>query len=220
MIGPISRITRLTMPRAGRPVIRLVSAVPSSRAPCSAARCGGGDLRLRTAQVGAADLHAGGAERECRRDPARVADGAGRDHRHLHRIDHLRHQREGADLRRQIVGQEHAAMAARLAALRDDRIDAALLQPARLVDGGRRTDHDAAGRLDPLHQRVAPADRSGSSTTSGLHLLDHLAQRARRTARGCWSEPAPPDRSRVRDNTAASRSRQRASRALFGTGAT
>ena len=41
LIGPISRITRLIKPRAGLPVIRLVSTVPSSRADLSAARCGG-----------------------------------------------------------------------------------------------------------------------------------------------------------------------------------
>src|SRR5215468_5198561 len=39
-IGPTSRIRRLIMPRAGRPVMRLVNAVPSSRADLSAARCG------------------------------------------------------------------------------------------------------------------------------------------------------------------------------------
>src|SRR6266478_6431158 len=39
-IGPTSRIRRLMMPRAGRPVMRLVNAVPSSRADLSAARCG------------------------------------------------------------------------------------------------------------------------------------------------------------------------------------
>src|SRR6516162_9579175 len=38
-IGPTSRIRRLMMPRAGRPVMRLVNAVPSSRADLSAARC-------------------------------------------------------------------------------------------------------------------------------------------------------------------------------------
>ncbi len=58
LTGPISRITRLMTPRAGRPVIRLVIAVPSSRAAFSAARCGGKDDRLRTEHVGGADLHA------------------------------------------------------------------------------------------------------------------------------------------------------------------
>ena len=37
--GPSSRIKRLTMPRAGRPVNRLVSAVWRAPSPCSAARC-------------------------------------------------------------------------------------------------------------------------------------------------------------------------------------
>jgi hypothetical protein len=83
--------------------------------------------RFRTMHVGAADLHGRGAERQRRHDPARVRDGAGGDHRHLHRVHHLRHQRKGADLRRQIVGQEHAAMAAGLVALGDDDVAAVLL---------------------------------------------------------------------------------------------
>ena len=40
LMGPSSLMMRLTMPRAGRPVIRLVSAVPSSREAFSAVRCG------------------------------------------------------------------------------------------------------------------------------------------------------------------------------------
>jgi hypothetical protein len=39
-IGPTSRMTRLTMDRAGRPVITLVTVVLSSRADDKAARCG------------------------------------------------------------------------------------------------------------------------------------------------------------------------------------
>ena len=64
---------------------------------------------------------------------------AGGDHRHRHRIDDLRHQREGARLRGDVVAEKDAAMAARLIALRDDRIDAALLQPARFGDCRRGT---------------------------------------------------------------------------------
>ena len=41
LIGPNSRSRRLTMPRAGRPVIRLVTVVSSSLTFCNAARCGG-----------------------------------------------------------------------------------------------------------------------------------------------------------------------------------
>jgi hypothetical protein len=39
LTGPSSRITRLTMPRAGRPVNRLVSAVWRAASDFSAARC-------------------------------------------------------------------------------------------------------------------------------------------------------------------------------------
>ena len=55
---------------------------------------------FRTAQIGGADLHAGRTQRECRRDAPPVRDAARCDHGDLHRIDHLRHQREGAGLLR------------------------------------------------------------------------------------------------------------------------
>ena len=93
MIGPTSRMTRLATPRAGRPVMTLVITVASSFACASAMRAAALTLMPAT-QIGAADLHAGGAERERRRDAAPVRDTAGRDDRHLHRIHHLRHQRK------------------------------------------------------------------------------------------------------------------------------
>ena len=60
---------------------------------------------------------------------------------HLDRIDDLRNQREGADLGGDIVGEEHAAVAARLIALRDHGVDAVLLQPDRLGGDGGGADH-------------------------------------------------------------------------------
>ena len=77
--------------------------------------------------------------------------------------DDLRHQRERAHLPRQIVRQEDAAMAARLDALRDDRVDAARLQPARLLDRRRRR-HDTSARTpSPRAASHRLAGRSGSS---------------------------------------------------------
>ena len=142
LIGPISRITRLTMPRAGRPVIRLVTAVPSSPALLQRGTVRRRDFRFRAMQIGAADLHARRAEHEGRSDPAGIADGAGGDHRHLHRVGDLRNEREAAGLPGQIVAQEDAAMTAGLKALRDHRIDAVLLQPARLLDRRGRAQHE------------------------------------------------------------------------------
>ena len=87
--------------------------------------------------------------------------------------------------RREIVGQEHAAMAAGLDALRDHGIAAVGFQPARLLDRGRRTQHQAAGSLHALAQRGSGKPKwklttSGfnSSTTAqnaasnGVRLLD------------------------------------------------
>ena len=130
-IGPTSRITRLTRPRAGRPVMTLVRTVESSLASASARTGGRADLEFRAAQIGTADLHAGGAQRKCGRNPSPVGDAAGRNHRHLHRVDDLRHQRERAGLFGDAVGQEHAAMAASFGALRDDDVGALPLEPER-----------------------------------------------------------------------------------------
>ena len=119
----------------------LVMTVESSRACAKRRARRRGHLRFRTAQIGGADLHAGRPQREGRRDAPPVRDAARGDHGNLHRIHHLRHQREGAGLLRDIFGQEHAAMAAGFGALRDDRIGAVLLEPDRLLHDGRRDDH-------------------------------------------------------------------------------
>ena len=133
-------------------------------------------LRFRATQIGTADLHAGGAERKRRRDAAPVGDSAGGDYRHPHRVNHLRHQRKRAGLLGDIVGQEHAAVAARLRALRDDDVGAILLQPDRFLHDGRRRHHDAAGRLDPLDQRrIRQAEMEADHFR--LQLFDDSAHR-------------------------------------------
>jgi hypothetical protein len=132
------------------------------------------NLRLGTVQIGGADIGARRAQRKRRRNPARVAQATGRDHRHLHRIDDLRHQRERADLRGDILGEKHAAMPARLRALRDHGINAARLEPARLRRRGRRRDYDAAGRLHALQQRRLRQPEMEADHL-GIELLDHGA---------------------------------------------
>ena len=84
--------------------------------------------------------------------PAPVGDAAGGDHRHGDGVDDLRHERERADLRLDAVGEEHAAVAAGLEALGDDRVAAALLEPDRLVDGGRRGDDLRPGGAHPVEE--------------------------------------------------------------------
>ena len=128
-IGPTSRTTRLMIPRAGRPVKTLVSTVSLSLATRNASRWAAGKFGFRAKQIGSSDLHGGSAEREGRHDATRVGNAASSDDRYLHRIDDLRHERHRADLGCDIVGQEHAAVAACLVALRDDGVAAFGLQP-------------------------------------------------------------------------------------------
>ena len=134
----------------------------------------GRDLRLRTPQIGRADLYAGGPEREGSHDAARIGDAARGDHRHLHRIDDLRNEGERTGLGGCVVAQEDAAMAAGLVALRDHGVDAARFEPARLGRGGRRTHHQEASRLEPLQQpRLRQPEMEAHDV--GLRLLDDIA---------------------------------------------
>ena len=57
-------------------------------------------VRLLAGQERRAELRAVRAERQRRGHAARIGDPARRDHRDLHRIDDLRHQRERARQRR------------------------------------------------------------------------------------------------------------------------
>lgn len=87
LIGPSSRITRLTMPRAGRPVTRLVMTVCRAASLCSAARCAG-VVMLVGAQVGGAHLHALGAQGARGAHAGRAGDAAGGDDGHTNGGDH------------------------------------------------------------------------------------------------------------------------------------
>ena len=71
------------------------------------------------------------------------------------RVDDLRQEREQADRFGRVGAEEAAGVAAGLEALGDDRVDAALLEPARFLDGRRIADDDCAGW--PSRGRASPA---------------------------------------------------------------
>ena len=113
-----------------------------------------------------AEVDADRAEHQRRRDAAPVEDAAGRHHRdRRYRVDHLRHQRHGADL---------PAIAAGLAALRDDDVDAALGRLDRLRDGGDLQHHARPGRMRLPHQVAGIAEREGDD---GRARLQRAAKR-------------------------------------------
>jgi hypothetical protein len=138
LIGPSSLMRRFTIPRAGPPVKRLVSAVTRAASLFSAARLDGTGGGFRAQQIGRSDLHARRAERHGCRHALRVRNAARSDNRDFHRAHDLRHQRESARLGAEILRQKDTAMAARFQSLRDDCVDSMRLQPARLVNGCRR----------------------------------------------------------------------------------
>ena len=151
-IGPTSCINRLTMPRAGRPLMRLVSAVASALRVRKRLPVRRGNLRLGAMEVCRPELDASGPERKRRDDPAHVRYSACRNDREIDGIHHLGDQRQRADLPGDVFDEEHAAMAAGLKALRDDGIDPTLGEPARLRNRGRRTQHDRTGSLNARYQ--------------------------------------------------------------------
>ncbi len=118
-----------------------------------------------TQEVRGPGLYARGAQRDRGLHPARIRDAARGDHGHLHSGDDLRHERERADLRRQVLAEEHAAVAARFDALRDDRRDAVGLEPPRFVDCRGRSDHERAPRT------YAPQELGGGKPEMEAHDL-------------------------------------------------
>ena len=102
-----------------------------------------------TKQISRADLHAHRAKRHGRRDAFCVGDSTGCNHGHVHRVDDLRQQCKGADLRCDIRRQKHATMAARLDTLRDDDVDAICFQPAGFIDCRCRRQNFCAPRANP-----------------------------------------------------------------------
>jgi hypothetical protein len=75
-----------------------------------------------------------------------------------------------------VLGEEHAAVAAGLVALRDHSIGAVLLEPHRLGGNRGRAQHDRPRSLDPLEKRsIGQAEMEAHDL--GLELFDHLAER-------------------------------------------
>src|SRR5262249_28050208 len=77
-----------------------------------------------------------------------VGDTPGGDDRHHHRIDHLRQQGEQAGLLALVDAGERAPMPSRLGSLDNDRIDAAIFEDARFVNGGGAAKRENACALD------------------------------------------------------------------------
>ncbi len=150
------------MPRAGRPLMTLVSTVLSSREDRRAARniaeiLASGHRRYAVPIWTALAPSASAATM-----PRASAMPPGGDNRHAHRVHYLRHQRERADLRGDVAREEHASVPAGLQALGDNGVGAMRLEPARLLHRGRRALDDTAGSLQPLQQAAPPAARSES----------------------------------------------------------
>ena len=119
-----------------------------------------------------ADVGAGGSEQQHRREAPAVGDAPGREHRYRrHRVDDLRNERECADAGRH-------ALTARLGALRDDQVDAALGRSMRLRDGMHLLDHPGPGRASPVDQvaRVAERKRDGGGPRLQCRLEGFLVQ--------------------------------------------
>jgi hypothetical protein len=114
-------------------------------------RAGGG---LGRQQVGGAHLHARRAQRHGRGHAVGIGNAAGRDHRYLQRAHQLRQQREGAELLREVVRQEVAAMPARLEPLRDDGVGAVRFEPQRFFHRGGRGQHLGAPAAHLRQQRL------------------------------------------------------------------
>ncbi|MNE34255.1 hypothetical protein D3C80_1279700 [compost metagenome] len=110
------------------------------------------DLGFRAEQVRGTQLYRRRAQRQGGHNAAMVADAASGNHRNLHCIDDLRHQRQGADLGIEVATEEHPAVPAGFIAHGNDRVAAVLLQPDRLVDGGGAGQHLRARGLDPCQQ--------------------------------------------------------------------
>jgi hypothetical protein len=145
---------RLTSPRAGRPENARVTRVSSSRACRSARLYAAGMPASSTVRNAGTHLDAGRAERERGGDSAPIHDAAGGEHRHAHRVDDLRHERHAADEPRLERLGEGAPVRARLAALRDDRVDAIALEHQRFRHGGRRAGDAQPARVSRLHGAV------------------------------------------------------------------
>ena len=140
-------------------------------------RLGGGALGAREERR--PELDALGAERERGGDSAPVHDRARRDHGHAHAVDDLREQREASDHRLLERVQERPAMAAGLAALRDDEVDAGLLERDRLGRCRRSAREQGAGGANRLERRDPEGEAEERDALLGDHGQLRLEQRRR-----------------------------------------
>ena len=112
------------------------------------------DIGLGAGEKPRADPDPGRTERQRRRDPAPVGDAAGGQNRKRgHRVDHLRHQRHRAEVA--------ANMAAGVAPLGDDQVEAGIGGPLRLVDGADHLDCRGTCVMHAPHVAagIAPEER-------------------------------------------------------------
>ena len=84
-------------------------------------------------------------QRKCRDDGPGITDTTRSNHRNLHRIHDLRHERKGSDLSPGIGREKHSAMASGLESLRDYCVTSFRLQPARFFDRRSRGDDARIG---------------------------------------------------------------------------
>jgi len=155
-----------------------------------------------TGKEGGAELDALRAQQAGRRDPAAVHDPARGEHRHGHRVDHLRHERQRPDQGLLHRRQKRRSVPARLEPLRHDGIHAGLVQCHRLGDRRRRTDGEGVGVAllgGPVStpQPLGGAERSDARSCRDAHAGVDVQMSLRPVRTGLWSasgghEPGPP----------------------------
>ncbi|MCY1436820.1 hypothetical protein D9M71_529560 [compost metagenome] len=132
------------------------------------------DLGFRAEQVGGAQLHRRSAQGQGGNDAAMVANAAGGNHRHVHRIDNLRHQRQRTDLGIEVAAEEHPAMAAGFIAHGNDCVAAVIFQPQGFIHRSGAGQHLGASGLDPLEQ-AGFGQAKVEADHRRLELLEQLA---------------------------------------------
>ena len=136
----------------------------------------GAGFGFRTQQIGSADLNARRAQRHRGRYAARIGDPAGGDHGYPDGFDDLRQQRKSSNLGGQILRQKNSTMTAGLRALRNDGIDASLLQPQRFCDSRGRGDHLRAPFRYARHE-IRGRQAKMKAHHGRLELLQHIGRR-------------------------------------------
>ena len=131
--------------------------------------------RLLRGQERSPHLYAVSAKSECRCAAATVGNAAGGDHRHPHRVDHLRHKRERADEGFLGPSQErHADAQAASAPVATTASTTAGLEGHGLLDGGRRADHAdvVLARGDERRRGWNPVDEADHGRPRVEHGLE------------------------------------------------